>query len=285
MTTDGANPPEEPRYGRRLPEGERPPTPSTGEPQYGAQGPYQQPGQYGASGTGQPVGPGYGQPGYGQPGYGAPGGAGPGQAGGHGSPTPYGAPAGYGAPGYGYGQAPSGPPPKRTGPVVMIVVSAILMIAAPIVGIVVGVANAVDSVGGLRDSVTITNGGTVDLPANTERAVYFNRSVSAGAVDCDVTDPAGRPVPTSPATLGFDDTAMGATFRTGDAGNYTVECDLPSDVSSTLTVAPPIVASDVAGAGVAVLVGLGVGFLAFVTLIIGIVWLVRVNRRIRTGQY
>src|SRR5690606_27044531 len=85
--------------------------------------------------------------------------------------------------------------------------------------------------------------GTVDLPANTERAVYFNRSVSAGAVDCEVTDPAGRSVPTSPATLGFDDTAMGATFRTGDAGTYTVECDLPSDVSSTLTVAPPLLAS------------------------------------------
>src|SRR5690606_8083663 len=127
--------------------------------------------------------------------------------------------------------------------------------------------------------------GTVDLPANTERAVYFNRSVSAGAVDCEVTDPAGRLVPTSPATLGFDDTAMGATFRTGDAGTYTVECDLPSDVSSTLTVAPPIVASDVVGAVVAVLVGVVVGFVPFVTLVIGIIWLVRVNKRIRTGRY
>src|SRR5690606_5292433 len=232
---------------------------------YGQQGGYGQPGQYG----------GYGQ--QGQYGQGGP-------------PGPYGQPpyaAGYGQAGYGPG--PSGPPPRRTGPVLMIVLSAVVMIAAPIIGFAIAVGSAFSSVDGLSGTVGITNGQAASLPADTERVVYFNdSSVDGGAVTCSVTGPGGQDVPTSPATFGMDvpdDVAVGVAFTTTEAGTYTVDCGLPAGAGDRLTIGPPFDASTLLGAGAAMLIGLGISFLALILLIIGIVWLVRVNKRIRTGQY
>lgn|SRR5690625_2383734 len=301
-TNDSGTSPEEPRYGRRLPEGERP-SEQPGHQAPGAHSPYGQPhggyGQQSGYGQGSAQQPGqygsYGQqPGYGQqqPGYGQPGGYGQ-QQGGYGQP-PYAPQAGQPpyapqAGGYGPGQAPSGPPPKRTGPVVMIVLSALAMIGAPIIGILIAVASVVDSAAGITDGASITNGGSVDLPADAERVIYFaSSSIDIGAVDCTVTGPNGQTLSTYPDTFGMDlpdDSAVGVGFRTAAAGAHTIDCDLPSGVSSTMTVGPPLDAGNFMGAGVSVLVGFAVGFLGLVLLIIGIVWLVRVNKRIRTGQY
>ena len=194
-----------------------------------------------------------------------------------------------GQPGYGYGQAPSGPPPKRTGPVVMIVLSALAMIGAPIIGILIGIGSVVDSAAGITDGAPVTNGGSVDLPANTDRVIYFAAtSVDAGSVDCTVTGPNGQTLSTYPDTFGMDlpdDSAVGVGFRTATAGAHTIDCDLPAGVNTAMSVGPPLDAGNFTGAGVAVLVGFAVGFLGLVLLIIGIVWLVRVNKRIRTGQY
>src|SRR5699024_9044393 len=169
-STDGGTGPSEPQYGRRRPEGEQPggPTPPAYGQQGGGQDPYQ-PGGYGQGG-------GYGQSsGYGQAG-------GYGQGGGYGQPPyapqpgqpPYAQQPGYAPPtGYGDGGAPRGPPPKRTGPVVMMVVSAVAMIAAPVIGFFIAVSSAVTSVDGLADGVESSNGESADLPANTEQVVYF----------------------------------------------------------------------------------------------------------------
>lgn len=297
-TNDSGTTPEEPRYGRRFPEGQRPseqpsapqpPSPYGQQPGPGQQGGY---GQHGASGqpgsTGQYGSAGqYGgqQSGYGQPGaYGPQGGYQ--HQGGYGQP-PYAQPAGQ--PGYGYGGGPSGPPPKRTGPVVMIVLSALAMIGAPIIGFVIGIASVVDSAAGVADGAQVSNGGSIDLPANSDQVIYFaTSSTDVAAVDCTVTGPAGQNLSTYPDTFGMDlpdDSAVGVGFRTSTAGAHTIDCDLPAGVSSTLSVGPPLDAGDLMGAGIAVLVGLAVGFLGLVLLIIGIVWLVRLNKRIRTGQY
>lgn len=292
-TNDSGTTPEEPRYGRRFPEGQRPseqpgaapqpPSPYGQQPGPGQQGGYGQPGAYGA--PGQYGGHGQ-QPTYGQPGaYGAQGGYGQHQ-GGYGQP-PYAPPAGQ--PGYGYGAGPSGPPPKRTGPVVMIVLSALAMIGAPIIGFLIGVASMVDSAAGIVDGAQVSNGGSVDLPANSDQVIYFaTSSTDLTAVDCTVTGPGGQNLSTYADTFGMDlpdDSAVGVGFRTDAAGAHTIDCDLPAGASSTLQVGPPLDAADLMGAGIAVLVGLAVGFLGLVLLIIGIVWLVRVNKRIRTGQY
>jgi len=171
----------------------------------------------------------------------------------------------------------------------MIVVAAIVMIAAPIIGFVVGVSSAIGGADGLASGQPVVNGGTVDLPGDSERVIYFEDTSVAGTdVACTVTGPNGQNIATQPATFGpdvSDDLAIGVGFRTAAAGAHTVDCDLPSGAGSSLLVRPPVDFSAVMGAGVAVLIGLAVGFLAFIVLIIGIVWLVRVNKRIRTGQY
>ena len=171
----------------------------------------------------------------------------------------------------------------------MIVLSALAMIGAPIIGILIAVASVVDSAAGITDGASITNGGSVDLPADAERVIYFaSSSIDIGAVDCTVTGPNGQTLSTYPDTFGMDlpdDSAVGVGFRTAAAGAHTIDCDLPSGVSSTMTVGPPLDAGNFMGAGVSVLVGFAVGFLGLVLLIIGIVWLVRVNKRIRTGQH
>lgn len=271
---------DEPRYGRRLPEGQQPP--NYGE--QGAPGPqdaYRQQGGYGQqAGYGQQSG-GYGQGGYGQ------------QPGGYGQPGAYPQP-GYGQPtygqtgGYGYGPGPSGPPPKRTGPIVMIVVSAIAMIAAPIIGFFVGIASVLDAVERVEGGASITNGGSTDLQADTDYVIYFDSSsVDPGAIECTITGPGGQDLATAPDTFGLDvpDAAVGLGFSTAQGGEHTVDCDLPADAGSTLTIGPPLDISDITGIGIALLVGMAIGFIAFILLIVGIVWLVRVNKRIRTGQY
>jgi len=266
-TSDGGA--EEPRYGRRRPEGE---SPGEGTPPvYGQPGGWE---QQGGTSRPDPYGQQSGRPGpYGQQ---------------PGTPAPYGAP-GYGGPGYGApgGYGPTGQRPRRTGPILMIVIAALAMIAAPIVGFVAAVGSAGDAIGGLDNAVAITNGGSAQLPGDAERVVYFqDTDIDGAGVTCVVTDPGGQEVATSPYTFGVEGADTGGiSFTTGGGGAYTVECDLPADAGSQLLVAPPLDVSTLASAGVAFLVGLAVGFVAFVVLIIGIVWLVRVNRRARTGPY
>ena len=281
MSNDNA----EPRYGRRTPDGEQPPAYGQQQPgSYGQQPPtygQQQPGSYGQ----QP--PTYGQqpPTYGQqPGYG--------------QQPPYAQqPGGYGQqPGYGgYGQQPgfgpaSGPRPSRTGAVIAIVLGVVLMIGAPIVGLVSALNSATGTFSSLAtDGVQLTNGDSTDLPANVDRVVIFENTGSQAAnASCDITDPSGRDVAVSPAEIQFggeDVPFPGVNFRTTGAGSYTFDCDLPASGSQSLIVSPPIDFGSLVGSGMVVLIGFGVGFLGFILLIIGIIWLVRVNKRIRTGQY
>ena len=269
-TTDGTGQ-DEPRYGRRLPEGQQPPAygqqpPTYGQQPPGAPGSYPQQGGYGAP-------PSYGQPGPMPGGY---------------APAGYGQQ--YGAPG-GYGPGPSsGPRPKRTGAVITLVLGVILMLGAPIAGFAIAIASATDSFSDIAiDGAQLNNGGSVELPANVDRMAIFEASnITPGAVSCDVTDPGGRSLPVSDTAdiFGSQDVPLpGITFRTTSAGSYTISCDLPSNVNQSIIVTPPLDFDSLLSGGMAVLIGLAVGFLGFVMMIIGIIWLVRVNKRIRTAQY
>lgn len=277
-TPDGGN---EPRYGRRLPEGEQPGASSHAVG--GGQGDHGQPGQppvYGQQpGSGQ-------QGGYGQQPPGYPPQSGYGQQGGYGQQPPaypqqYG---GYAAPGY----PPAGPPPKRTGPVVMIVVAVLLMIGAPIIGGAIALNSFGGTVGELAtDGAQLNNGGSVDLPANVERIVLLEDSnANQDSVSCQVTDPSGGNVSVSPTvgTIGGEEIPLpGVSFQTSAAGSYTIDCELPEGSDQGLIVSPPLDFGALMSGGVTLIIGLAVGFLGFVLLIIGIIWLVRVNKRIRTA--
>jgi hypothetical protein len=283
--------PGEPRYGRRLPEGERPASgppsyaPPLGPPAYGqsaeGQSGYGQGQQgYGQSGQGQPGygqqgQQGYGQSGYGQQGYGQPGYGQQGQS-------------GYGQPGYagGYGGAPQGRRPSRKGAVITLVIGALLMVLGPVVGFAVvatGGAGAISDIA--NDGVTVSNPGTVDLPADAERVIYPDDLASDSNFTCEVAGPDGQPVSTAEAASGVQAALYGVAFTTGEAGTYSIECDLASSGNQTLLVTPPLDVDELIGAGIAFLIGLGVGFIGFVLLIIGIIWLVRVNKKIRNAQY
>lgn len=258
---------DEPRYGRRLdPENTPPATP----PEGAAPGASQPAPQYG-----QPA-PQYGQP---APNYGAP-------AYGQQSPPPYGAPPAYGAPGTYPGQR----PPRRAGAIISIVVGALLMIGAPIAGLIIGALMALGGFSGLSDMAeidTVRDGSTVRLEANRERAVFVEAS-SGDRMHCAVTDPAGQPVNVTTYHLGAPDgsgTALtGVTFRTTTAGDYTIDCDLPASANGPIMVSDPLNLDDFAGAGVVIIIGFLIGLAGLVLLIIGIVWLVRVNRRIREAR-
>jgi hypothetical protein len=274
--------PEEPRYGRRAEPGEQagatpPPPPAYPGGGYGSTGassPYTTP----------PSAPPSGPPSYGsQPPYG---------------PSSYSTQeSGYGQGTYGQGSydqrsygSPQGPRPRRTGPIVMIVVGALLMILGPIIGIVAAASAGMDTFNEIaNDGATVENGGTVSLPAGVDRVVY-SESGEVSSFSCDIVDPAGQAVSTRGAEGDGQDVdggtiVPGVAFTTTEAGSYTVDCGLPAEASQTLLVAPPLDFGGLLGAGVAVLVGLGAGFLGLVLLIIGIVWLVRRNKKIRTGQY
>ncbi|MEE6294627.1 hypothetical protein [Georgenia wangjunii] len=273
-------PADEPRYGRRLPEGERPTygQGDQGQPAYG------QPA--GPPSYGQPSGPpSYGQP-SGAPSYGEPSGPPSYGQGGQGQ-------QGYGQPAYpgGYGGAPQGPRPKRKGAVITLVIGALLLILGPIIGFAVAAAGSAGAIGDIaNDGVTVANPGMVDLPADAERVVYRESLASDANFTCDITGPDGQPVPSTEADAngqGIDGQTVlyGVEFTTGEAGTYTIDCDLPPSADQTLLVTPPLDIGGLIGAGIAFIVGLGVGFLGFIVLIIGIVWLVRVNKKIRNSQY
>lgn len=286
--------PEEPRYGRRAEPGETsgqfPGSPPPPPPPYGASGGYGQ-------GQGTPSGPpsygGYGQgqnPSYGgsqgssatPPSYNA-------YGSGSSQPGSYNQPTGYAQGSYGYG-APQGAPPKRTGPIAMIVIGALLMILGPVIGFVVAASAGAGTFTDIaNDGATISNGGTVSLPAGAERVIYIDTADPTASFSCEVIDPAGQPVSTRGASgegeeFAGDSLLPGVEFTATEAGDYTVSCDLPAGAQDTLLIAPPLDLGGLVGAGLAVLIGFGAGFLGFILLIIGIIWLVRVNKRARTGQ-
>src|SRR5690606_26578023 len=151
---------------------------------------------------------------------------------------------GYGQPGgYGYGPGPSGPQPRRTGPIVMIVLSAIAMVAAPIIGFFIGIASVLDSVERVAGGAQVTNGRSTDLQADTDYVIYFGTSsADPSQIECTVTGPGGQTIATAPDSLGLDvpDSAIGLGFTTAQAGSHTFDCDLPQDASSTLTIGPPL---------------------------------------------
>lgn len=183
--------------------------------------------------------------------------------------------------------SPTGPPgkqPSRVAPVLLIVVAALATILGPIIGLITGASQALSGLEDLDVGTEIANGGTTDLPANTELGVYVTAVYDEG-LDCTITDPSGGALDAEPVTIGdMAEPSMGLTFTTNEAGSYTFDCAMPGGSEQTLLVTSPMTADDVIGAGVPVVIGLAVGFVGLVLLIVAIVWLVRTNRRIRTAQ-
>lgn len=162
--------------------------------------------------------------------------------------------------------------PSRTGPVILIVAGAIAMILGPIIGVVMSVSTLMGSVDwqDFANSQQISNGSSVDLPAGSEWTVV-PENVSQG-YSCDVTREGNELVDTG--------SREGIVFFTAEeAGSYTIACD---PAGGTLVLMPgenlDELIANAPGAFSPVAVGFLVGFLGFISLVVGIIWLVRVNR-------
>ena len=223
------------------------------------------PGQGPAGGAQQQNWPQYGQggSGWGAPPAGGPTPAGPGA-------TPYGAPPyGYqtGAPG-----APAGLQPSRTGPVVLIVVGAVLaLLVAPAVFVAVILGSIdYDRLSELGAPVTSGSEVTVD-----ESGSYLVVSTDSSALTCTLTGSDGSVLELTPVQ-GEESVAAGTGIP---AGTYTLDC---GDVSGTLV---GMTGQSIEGFGQLVVRAAGwatlIGVIGVVLLIVGIVRLVRVNRRRR----
>lgn len=201
-----------------------------------------------------------------------------------GQQPPYGQPGGY--PG-GYG-GPRGPKPSRTGAVVTLVLGILVMIGGPVIGFAV----MMNSIGSIVDSAvdgqSITNDSTVTLDANTSYGVYLGSSADAAdTLDCTITGPSGANLPTSQASIEIFGTAVdypGVEFTTQESGEHLISCTANVPVNS-LTVSSPIDFDGLLSGTVWLLAGLAIGFVGFVVMIVGIILLVRANRRIREAGY
>ncbi|MGM0385927.1 MAG: hypothetical protein ACQERF_08120, partial [Actinomycetota bacterium] len=162
--------------------------------------------------------------------------------------------------------------PSRTGPVILIVAGALAMILGPIIGLIVAASSFLGTVDwqNFADASQISNGSSADLAADSEWMVVPENVVQG--YSCDVTGTSGEMVDTR-SREGF------VIFTTTRAGQYQITCE-PG--GGTLVVMPAgnfdQLIENAPGAFSSVAVGFLVGFLGLVALIVGIIWLVRVNR-------
>lgn len=168
--------------------------------------------------------------------------------------------------------------PGRGGPIALIVIGALLMIGAPIIGVLVGTFSAVGNMdpSNLSNTQYVANGGSVTLSSADEWMILSSSGQTSTSYSCTVEDDGGSSVPVDLYA------GMIPTFTTQSAGTYTISCTL---ADSQLMVGPASIVTGVVDnlGGIAgwVIGGFAVGFVAFVLLIVGIIWLVKVNKKRR----
>ncbi|MDX5319306.1 MAG: hypothetical protein LPK38_08195, partial [Actinomycetes bacterium] len=162
--------------------------------------------------------------------------------------------------------------PSRTGPVILIVAGALAMILGPIIGIIMSFSSLLGTVDwqNFANARQINNGGSAELVADSEWMVVPENVVQG--YSCDVTGVSGEFVDTR-SREGF------VIFDSTQAGQYQITCE---PAGGTLVVMPAgnfdQLIENAPGAFSSVAVGFLVGFIGLIALIVGIIWLVRVNR-------
>ncbi|WP_371152843.1 hypothetical protein [Buchananella felis] len=171
----------------------------------------------------------------------------------------------------------AGPVPKRTGPVTMLVLSIVGLIVAPII-MVVGVMVPLMDIA--TTAVTVDSGGQVHLTAGDK---MITPALAAG------NTPNSESLIASCTLVGDNGSTVFATRISGMGdlpiytvpadGNYLVDCPYPQvSIMKAINL-------DALGEFVApVIIGMVVGFVAFVCLIISIVWLVKRNKAIKLAK-
>jgi len=173
------------------------------------------------------------------------------------------------------------PQPSRVGPVVTIVVSALAMVFGPIIGMVVMAGVALNSMDPsyFEDAQVVSNGASVQISNTGDYAIVpGGESTQVTGAVCTVTDSNGADIPTRTVQTV-------PVFTADSSGQYTISCDT-SDTTVVVIPAGMItqLVDNASGLMVPFVIGGIVGFLGLVGLIVGIVWLVKVNGRRRQLQ-
>ncbi|SNU01468.1 hypothetical protein SAMN06298212_11153 [Ruaniaceae bacterium KH17] len=176
--------------------------------------------------------------------------------------------------------------PGRGGPIATIVISALLMIIAPIVGLLAGALNAFGGMdtSSFENTQMVSNGGTVTLTTADEWMIMpSDGDVEGAGYDCSVIDDSGSAVPTGSIY------EVIPTFSSTAGGSYTIDCNVQD---ASLMIAPSSMISgltdNLGGAAGWMIGGFVLGFLGLIGVIVGIIWLVKVNKKRRealTGGY
>ncbi|MDO4258133.1 MAG: hypothetical protein Q4C87_01285 [Actinomycetaceae bacterium] len=187
------------------------------------------------------------------------------------------------------GSVPAGPAPVPGGPApyaatqplpgrgksIAMIVIGLLMIPASIVIFIGGsIASAFGASGGIQVSV-VDNGGTVTVPDN---AVVSVSDGSGQATECALSGPADVPLPETTAGGNRAFQAQGVP-----AGDYTVTCDAGQQLGYTAIANADQIDPDAVrgGLGTTLIISSVVGLLGLVLLIVGIVLLVKTNKKRR----
>lgn len=165
--------------------------------------------------------------------------------------------------------------PSRTGPITTIVIGVLAMILGPLIGVIISVSGVVSNldIEDLSNSAqTVPNGATVTLGAGEWMVIPEG---AGGSYGCDIGGPGQISTRTMEGIV---------VFTTTQSGQFTIDCGVSgslvltsaADIEGLIDAAP--------GFAGAFLGGMAVGFIGFVLLVVGIIWLVRVNQRRRATQ-
>lgn len=184
-------------------------------------------------------------------------------------------------PGYGAGMPAQTPAHQqsRTWPIVLIVLGALMMIFGPLIG----AGAAVTRLTGSIDASTLEDYQLLRDPTTTDVLQPGSWTIisgsAAGSPDCTVTDDAGNSVPTRTRMEAMTE------FELTSPGSVEIDCGTRADLYVLPTAVIDSIVNDAAGLAAPFIGGLAVGAVGLATLVVGIVWLVSVNRKNRPPQW
>lgn len=164
-------------------------------------------------------------------------------------------------------------PLKRTGPLVTLISGVVALVIGGIC-VVVPLANGLDSL----DVATFeTNTSmTRDLEADS---TYMLAGETNDDLSCEVVSPSGSSLELTEQNSANSSNSDIYQFTTEEAGTYTIECD--GQAGNEVVFTNLSEASGLVGVSIAIIVGMSMLFIGFVLALVGLIWLINRNGKIK----
>ncbi len=174
---------------------------------------------------------------------------------------------------------PAAPVKRRSkGPVVLLVIGALILVLSLVAGIVLAVIGFGATARGIGDIQVYSSGaGTYTAEAGEEIQAYApegSTPPSCSLITPDGTEPSGGTNQSSSTTIDGQNWVSFDSFTASAAGDYQIDC-----AGSPVALGPPVSIGGIfSGIGGVLLAVLG-GILGFLLLLAGIIWMVVQRRR------